>query len=135
MFGKYWDTKKCLKFFPKFARNIFPSRLGIKHSILTTIRVFFSWYLADGRYDALLLEDILKQNLGTRPLFESVGPRPSGMKIAVTATTISNATLCLFSNYNGVGSYGKDFSRYETLLSSFAKTPCRMQTSKSRESF
>jgi hypothetical protein len=30
------------------------------------------------------------------------------MKFAVTATTISDARLCLISNYNGEGSYGKD---------------------------
>ena len=78
----------------------------------------------------MLLEDILKKHLGSQRLFDSAGPRPSGMKIAVTATTISDATLCLFSNYNGVGNYSKDFSKFENLISSFAKSVCRMQTFK-----
>jgi len=33
------------------------------------------------------------------------------MKFAVTATTISDATLCLISNYNGEGTPGRDLSR------------------------
>jgi hypothetical protein len=94
----------------------------------------FSSYFADGRYDALLLEDILKRSFGSRPLFDSVQSRPSGMKIAVTATTISDATLRLFSNYNGVGSYSKDFSKFNGLMASFTESTCRMQASESLES-
>ena len=69
-------------------------------------------YFADGRYNATSVEKTLKKTFGSRPLFDSTGIRPSGMKIAVTATTISDATLCIFSNYNGSGSYDKDFSEF-----------------------
>ena len=62
---------------------------------------FFTSFLADGQYDATVLEEILKKAFGTGPLFGSAHLRPSGMKLAVTATTISDATLYLFTNYNG----------------------------------
>jgi hypothetical protein len=57
---------------------------------------------ADGRYDAAVLEDILKEAYGTsRRLFDVSAPRFSGIRVAVTATTIDDARLCLFINYNG----------------------------------
>lgn len=52
----------------------------------------------------------MKEALGLDPIFTPVMSRPSGMKFAVTATTISDATLCLMSNYNGEVSHGKDLS-------------------------
>ncbi|CAD6446984.1 b676c3b9-d294-4f59-a3cf-c881fe8cd879-CDS [Sclerotinia trifoliorum] len=44
------------------------------------------------------------------------GCRPSGMKFSVTATTISDATLCLISNYNGNGPPGRDSSKLTPLI-------------------
>ena len=74
------------------------------------IRRTFSFYLEDGKYDATRLEGSLKEALGYRPMFDSVESRASGMKYAVTATTISDATLCLISNYNGEGDHSKELS-------------------------
>lgn len=93
----------------------------MKGSIFKRARIFLASYFADGRYNATIVEKTLKSTLGSRPLFASTGSRPSGMKIAVTATTISDATLCIFSNYNGSGSYGKEYSEYEYLDLSFTK--------------
>ena len=108
----------CLDFFKKFARRIFPSKAGMKCSIWAFTRRFFASYLADGQYDAVVLEETLREAFRSRPLFDSVKLRPSSMKIAVTATTISDASLCLFSNYNGVGSYSKDFRTSYGVVSS-----------------
>jgi hypothetical protein len=74
------------------------------------LRRFFASYLADGQYDAKFLEEALQKTLGNGPLFDSVHLRPSGMKLAVTATTISDATLCLFTNYNGYSAGTDGFS-------------------------
>jgi hypothetical protein len=54
----------------------------------------FEFYFSDGKYNAEVLEHCLKEAFGL------VKSRPSGMKFAVTATIISDATLYLFSNYN-----------------------------------
>jgi hypothetical protein len=72
------------------------------------LRRVFAYYLEDGKYDASLLDNTLKEALGEGPIFDSVEGRPSGMKFAVTATTISDATLCLISNYNGQGSHNQE---------------------------
>ena len=74
------------------------------------LRRFFASYLADGQYDATFLEETLQNAYGNGPLFDSVHLRPSGMKLAVTATTISDATLCLFTNYNGYSAGAEGFS-------------------------
>jgi hypothetical protein len=74
------------------------------------IKRIFSFYFEDGKYDATLLEDTMKKALGLSPIFDSVDGRPSGMRFAVTATTISDATLCLISNYNGEGQRDKELS-------------------------
>jgi len=81
---------------------------------------FLTSFFADGRYNAEVLENILKETFGSQPLFGTKCQRPSGMKIAVTATTISDATLCLFANYNGAGNYNKDFSNFILLLLTIA---------------
>ncbi|KAG0645016.1 Intracellular membrane-associated calcium-independent phospholipase A2 gamma [Hyphodiscus hymeniophilus] len=113
LFGKYWTPKKCLSFFRKFARRIFP-RSGMRHSVWAIIKRVFAFYLEDGKYDATVLEDALKEALGPGSIFSSVGLRPSGVKFAVTATTISDATLCLITNYNGESDVNKDL-RYKHL--------------------
>jgi hypothetical protein len=100
----YWDPKKCLKFFQKFARRIFSSKPSVGQSLLAKIRRLFVTYFADGQYNAANLEKTLQEAFGSRILFNSPKSRPSGMKIAITTATISNATLCIFSNYNGIGS-------------------------------
>ena len=48
------------------------------------------------------------------PMFDSIESRPSGMKYAVTATTISDATLCLISNYRVDGKQNDGSSRSTT---------------------
>ena len=80
------------------------------------LRRIFAYYLEDGKYDASLLDETLKEALGLGPIFDSVEGRPSGVKFAVTATTISDATLCLISNYNGQGSHSKELSEWGRLV-------------------
>lgn len=62
----------------------------------------------DGRHDEEEVEETLKEALGLGPMLDSVQSGPSGMKFAVTTTTISDATLCLISNYHGEGSHSAD---------------------------
>ncbi|KFX94363.1 hypothetical protein V490_04387, partial [Pseudogymnoascus sp. VKM F-3557] len=57
--------------------------------------------ISGGRYDADILEKFLQEAYGTTSMFHTA--RPSGMKYAVTATTLSDATLCLISNYHTEG--------------------------------
>ena len=76
------------------------------------IRRIFALYLEDGKYKAGVLEDALKEALGLGPIFGPMRSGASGMRFAVTATTISDATLCLISNYNGEGQHDKGSSQF-----------------------
>lgn len=50
------------------------------------------------------LKDCLQETYGaTKRLFGSRDSPLSGAKVAVTATTVSSSSLCIFSNYNGMG--------------------------------
>jgi hypothetical protein len=75
------------------------------------IRRIFAFYREDGKYNAAVLEDALKDALGQGPLFGPVTLESSGTRYAVTATTISDATLCLISNYNGQDQDSNNSSR------------------------
>ncbi|XMA20786.1 hypothetical protein WAI453_013577 [Rhynchosporium graminicola] len=102
LFGKDWSLQECLDFFRKFAIVIFPPKTVLGRSICAVFRRILSFYLEDSKYNSSVLEDALKKALGLDPAFGSVGLRTSGMRFAVTTTTITDATLCLISNYNGL---------------------------------
>ncbi|KFY65513.1 hypothetical protein V496_02529 [Pseudogymnoascus sp. VKM F-4515 (FW-2607)] len=105
LFGKNWTPDQCLAFFRKFAKIIFASKAKARFSIWSWISLcsWVSWIMriSGGRYDADILEKFLQEAYGTTPMFHTA--RPSGMKYAVTATTLSDATLCLISNYHTEG--------------------------------
>ena len=71
---------------------------------MTRLRDYLRCWLSDGCYDERVFEASLQELFGDRRrLFDADPSHTSRAKIAVTATTISNATPFIFSNYNGVG--------------------------------
>jgi hypothetical protein len=82
----------------------------MKYPLCAMMRRLFSFYHEDGKYDAAVLEETLKEALGLGSILTPVTSRPLGMKFGVTATTISDATLCLITNYNGDGHIPKSSS-------------------------
>lgn len=70
--------------------------------LLTRLRDFFRCWLSDGCYDVGALEIALKDLFGeSQRVFDADSSGPSGQKVAVTATTLSDASTYIFSNYNG----------------------------------
>lgn len=85
--------------FDSFAQQVFLSRPLVSDSLFTYIRDLFIWWLSDSRYPSGPLEHALRDVFGeSRGLSDS---STSHTKIAVTATSISDAKLCLLANYNG----------------------------------
>ncbi|KAI9799077.1 MAG: hypothetical protein M1833_004271 [Piccolia ochrophora] len=102
LFLNDWDIGRCSTMFEDLSRRFFHRRrvFGIKP--FSYLREFFYRWLSDGKYNAAALEETLKEIFGdARKMFDST--HLSGTKVAVTATTISNATPFIFSNYNGTG--------------------------------
>jgi len=70
--------------------------------LLTRLRDIFRCWLSDGCYDVARLEQSLKDTFGhDQRLFDADRLGVSGQKVAVTATTLSDASTYVFSNYNG----------------------------------
>ncbi len=96
-----WTVSHCVEVFDTLTKQFFQQRRGGARYSLGYIRNVIKCWLSDGCYDVLALEASLRDQFGhDRRMFdkpESV----SGMKVAVTATSISDATPFLFSNYNG----------------------------------
>jgi hypothetical protein len=61
-------------------------------------------------YDVDILEKFLQEAYGTTPMFHTA--RPLGMKYVVTITTLSNATLCLISNYHTKGKLTSNLGKF-----------------------
>ena len=108
LFLKHWSIVRCIDMFDKFTSQFFGVHLTKGKSFLTRLRDYIRCWISDGCYDVGKLEMALKEvfGVGTRMFDTSYGAL-SGTKVAVTATTISNAFACLFSNYNGVGTRDK----------------------------
>ena len=102
LFLRQWGIAQCAQVFDRVTRQLF--RAGHKRaSAFHSFRRFLKCWLSDGCYDVKIFENLLKENFGDdRRVFDSLQPN-SGVKVAVTATTISNAFPYVFSNYNGVG--------------------------------
>src|SRR2546421_108538 len=95
--------------FDKLAKRIFVLQNCSRRLFCACIHELFTSWLADSRYDLTVLEASLKEVYGTNcQMFDVVESGLSGTKVVVTATTISDVILCLFSNYNGAVMRRKD---------------------------
>lgn len=95
-------------------RDFFGIHITKGRGFLTHLRDLFRCWLSDGCYDISALETSLKDVFGdNRRLFDADQHGLSGQKVAVTATTLSDASTYIFSNYNGrvrekgCGMYGR----------------------------
>jgi len=87
------SVKECITMFDALAKRTFAS-----HVFQTSL---FPRVLRDGKYDIAPLEQCLDEAYGrTQKMHDCPPTRQSGTKVAVTVTTTSDATTCLFSNYN-----------------------------------
>jgi len=113
LFLKHWDIARCARIFDILIRDFFGIHITKGSGLLTRLRDWFRCWLSDGCYDVALLETSLKEIFGEdRRLFDVDRFGVSGQKIAVTATTLSDASTYLFSNYNGTEKRDKGCGMY-----------------------
>ena len=104
LFLKCWDVATCIRTFDLLVRDFFGLHLTKGRGLITRLRNYFRCWLSDGCYDVNALERSLKDVFGEdRRMFDAPESGVSGCKVAVTATTISDAYTYVFSNYNGNG--------------------------------
>lgn len=71
--------------------------------MLGWVRRLLKCWMSDAYYDADQFEKTLKLVFGVRTRIFDSRLSPTNTKVAVTATTISDARPYVFSNYNGSG--------------------------------
>ena len=104
LFLKHWDISRCTRVFDILIRDFFGIHITRGSGLLTRLRDWFRYWLSDGCYDVTTLETSLKEIFGDdRRIFDVDRFGASGQKVAVTATTLSDATTYIFSNYNSTG--------------------------------
>ncbi len=107
LFIRRWDVSYCSEVFENLTRQFFRRTRGSRN-LIQQVRHLLKCWLSDGSYDVRSLENSLKEYFGTEQrMFDHTG-NTSDVKIAVTATTISDASPFLFSSYNGPGVRSKD---------------------------
>ena len=88
--------------FDDVARRLFGSRT-LQKSSLALFRKAIQVWVADGVYDPSIYESCLKEMYGSsHRLFDAPSNGVSAAKYAVTATTISDASTVVLTNYNGI---------------------------------
>lgn len=101
------DMDECITIFKQLANRVFLPRQSLGSCVFAKIYGFLASLLTDSLYGAAEMEACVKEAFGSdTALFgfkESIAGM-SGPKFAVTTMTVSNARLCILSNYNGAGS-------------------------------
>lgn len=89
--------------FKRLARQIFPLRPR-RYTFFGQSWDFLSTWMMDSRYDSDTLDKALQEAFGpSRRLFDTAAPRVSGIRVALTASQVTDGSLCLFPNYRAAG--------------------------------
>jgi hypothetical protein len=100
--------------FEALSNRIFASK---PYSFMLVLQQLINWlvlWFSDNKYDSGTLDDVVQEAFGVHQrLFDFASQPQTGVKVAVTASTVSSSQLRLFTNYNGVararqgrGTYG-----------------------------
>ena len=101
IFVKCWNIRHCTKIFDIFTRKFFDVHLTKERDFLTRLRDYFRCWLSDECYDVVVLKELLKNVFeADQRMFDINKEDFFECKIAVTATTLSDAFVYLFINYN-----------------------------------
>lgn len=94
------SPERCCETFDKIVKQFFSSGRRPTTTV-SKFRSYVKWWLNDAKYNSTSLETHLKDVFGAE---SRVFGRPvegiSGTKVAVTATSISDASTFLLANYN-----------------------------------
>ena len=103
LFLQHWDVPHCVRLFDKLTSKFFGHSRPTNQTLVNRLQLYLKCWIADGYYNVTALENCLKDTFGLhRRMFDSPSII-SGVKVGITASTISNASTFVFSNYNGSG--------------------------------
>ncbi|KAL8788264.1 MAG: hypothetical protein Q9213_001784 [Squamulea squamosa] len=108
LFVRQWGVDQCLQTFEALSRQFFQARRRKRFGCCRYIRRLLKCWLTDGYYNVDALEAAMKASFGPHERMFGTSQSPYGTKVAVTATSISDASPFVFSNYNGQTTRAKD---------------------------
>ncbi|KAL9082765.1 MAG: hypothetical protein Q9165_008787 [Trypethelium subeluteriae] len=91
-----WDAAQCSSIFDAIVKRFFANHNRLHDWLIPQLRRYLRYWVDDGCYNAVALEDCLKTTFDARSRMFDFG----NTKVAVTATTISDASSFIFTNYN-----------------------------------
>ena len=102
------SAELCFRKFPDLARRVFQpsptSRRKLSTSSCITWLRYFAGFLADGQYSSHNLESTLKEAIDPkRRVFDIATTNPSGCRVAIITSRISDGKACVLANYRGMG--------------------------------
>jgi len=104
-----WSVETCIERYEHLAKVAFQPRPSPNIPVLSQIIEFLISFIADGRYSAENLEKALQETFGSyRSILDCSKATATGTRIGVPVTTIDDASTCIFTNYNGIGSRPAD---------------------------
>lgn len=96
-----WSPQKTSEDFERVLHDLFGSLHGRQMALTTRLKKAVSCWVTDSRYDNSKVQSTLKNAFGpSQHMFGYFPKSITGGKVAVTATSISNADCFLFTNYN-----------------------------------
>jgi hypothetical protein len=108
-----WDVAMCIDKFRWLTKRLFGRDRRSEQTLMVNIKRMVKCWFFDGMYDSNALEATLQDSFGPQTRLFGYSPlRPSGPKVAVTASNINEASAFVFSNYNGEGHRRSDCGEF-----------------------
>jgi hypothetical protein len=102
-------VEQCTEDLERFAKLAFQPRPSLGIPLISQILDFIISYFADGRYPADNLEAALREAFGSdRSILDCSKATETGTRVGLPVTTIRDTSICVFTNYNGVGTRPRD---------------------------
>jgi hypothetical protein len=107
-----WSIQKCIEMFPRLAKAAFQHRSIPGFPFVPKAVQSLVSLLADSLYPAANIESALKEAFGEENSMLDMHYATSlGIRVGIPVATLREPALCLFTNYNGIGSRTHDPGR------------------------
>ena len=103
LFIEGWSVNKSLEKAEDMAKVAFRRQKRLRIPIISGIVEFCISYICDGLYPAAHIEAALKEAFKNRRILDYSYATSIGTRVGLLVATIRDPLICVFTNYNGVG--------------------------------
>ena len=106
LFVRHLPISQCIRIFEDLVQQVF--QRPTPKSLFGRLRYCVDSWLADGCYNAGVLDTFLQAYMGAASRMFDHHPGMRATKVGVTATTIEDPSPIVFTNYNGLAGRSED---------------------------